>query len=148
MGKTGAVVLALVVGGVIGFVIGMPKGGHGGPALTPAQKCLTPNNQIIDVSLKGTPTCPDATLSKSNNDEIVWLSPQDTSLWISIPSGGLGSTSSGSTGRYTIPQSYTPNSTPTPIIYDINVFGRGTPTPAANAPRPTPQANGRIIIMK
>ena len=144
MGKTGAVVIAVIVGGAIGYYIGTrPKGG--GVPITPAQKCLTPNNQIIDVSLQGTPSCPEARLSKSNKDEIVWYAPQDTNLWISFPSGGLGSTSSGSTNRFTIPGTYTPNNTP--IYYGINVFGRGTPTPLPQMPTPSPQANGRIIIM-
>lgn len=146
MGRTGAVVLALVVGGVIGYLIGTrPKGGDG-VQTTPAEKCLTPGNQVIDVSLQGTPSCPEAKLSKSHNDEIVWQSPQDSTLWISFPSSGLGSTSSGSTSRFTIPQTITPNNTP--IDYRINVFGNGTPTPGRLTPTPLPQGNGRIIIMK
>jgi hypothetical protein len=147
MGRTGAVVLALVVGGAIGYYIGTrPKGGTENPP-TPAQKCLTPGNQIIDVSLQGTPTCPDAVLSKQNNDGIIWQTTPGATLWISFPSGGFGTSgSSGNTHRFTIPQSYTPNKTPTPINYQINVFGIGTPTPQALTP--SPQANGRIIIMK
>lgn len=147
MGKTGAVVLAVIVGGAIGYYIGTrPKGGTGdGGLITPAQKCLTPNNQIIDVSLQGTPSCPEARVSKSQKDEIVWQAPQDTFLRISFPAGGLGSTSSGNTNRFTIPGAYTPNNTP--IIYGINVFGRTTPTPLPQMPSPSPQANGRIIIM-
>ena len=123
MGKTGAVVIAVIVGGAIGYYIGTrPKGGTGdGVSITPAQKCLTPNNQIIDVSLQGTPSCPEARVSKSNKDEIVWQSPQDTSLWISFSSGGLGSSNGGNTNRFTIPGTYTPNNTP--IYYGINVFG-------------------------
>ena len=145
MGKTGAVVLALVVGIGIGYYIGTrPKGG--GDGQVPAT-CITPQDHIIDVSLQGTPTCPDAVLSKRNNNQIVWQTTPGATLWISFPTGGFGSSSSGgNTQRFSIPQTYTPNLTPTPIDYRINVFGIGTPTPQGLTP--TPQAHGRIIIMK
>ena len=149
MGKTGAVVLALVVGVVIGYYIGTrPKGG-GGVEITPQEKCRTPQNQFIGVSLQGTPVCSDVAVSKSADDKIQWETTPGASLWISFPSGGFGATNSGGTNtqQFSVPRTYTVTGTPTPIDYRINVFGIGTPTPPQGV-TPTPQANGRIIIMK
>jgi hypothetical protein len=149
MGKTGAVVLALIVGVAIGGLYfglhGKGGGGHcGGPQQETPQTCLTPNYHNVNVAANGKPECLDVVIY--SDDQITWFSPQGTNISVDIP--GYNSNSWGNSARFIVPQIYTPLSTPTPIPFGIRVYNTGTPTPGPGTPTPQTTLNGRIIIMK
>jgi hypothetical protein len=144
--KAGLVIGALILGGVVGYLIGkLPHGNGDGTQNT--NLCATPGNQILDITpTSGEPSCAQATISEGAGQQVVWQSEADTYPWIrfvdanTFPTLNIqGSTvRSGPVGPMVTP--------PGEFKYMINVLRKGTPTPEAKTPTPTPQTYGRIII--
>jgi len=151
MGRTGAVVLALIVGLGVGYYLGTLSkgGGHGGggnPGLV--DYCLTPQPQHIDVGANGAVSCPTgAAISQQFDSPVYWTSQSGSTLWVNFdkPVPFTTMTSDGNVvSAHGVLRTFTP---PVTAVYHTNVFLAGTPTPGPLTPTPR-SMDGRIIIMK
>ena len=157
--KIGLVLVVLLLGGLIGFLVGrasVPPVPAPPPCPTPAatpvatNPCTDPGNKAIAVNAGGTPSCPDAWLYTTSNDQATWTAPSGSTLVIAFKDQGIFSLQSSPTNPNQVssgaPSSSAPHNTPFP--YWVYVYGKGTPTPtpAARTPTPAVTPQGRIII--
>jgi hypothetical protein len=159
---TGVVLGVLLLGGLAGFLIGrvtapvppilvcptpVPT-----PPSTPiaVDPCTDPGTKNIAISAAGSPSCYDAWLWTTSNDQAVWTAPAGSTLVIAFKDQGIFTLQSSQTNPNKV-SSGAPSTSAQhnyPYGYAAYVYGRGTPTPRPGTPTPTPVAGqlGRIII--
>ena len=157
---TGIVLGVLVVAGIVGFLVGRatvpvpPVPNCPTPVPTAAgtpvatDPCTDPGAKAIAVSASGAPSCYDAWLWTTSNDEAVWTAPAGSTLVIAFKDQGIFSLQSSPSSPNKVSSGSPIGSAPhnTPFPYVAYVYGRGTPTPKPGTPTPVVTPQGRIII--
>jgi hypothetical protein len=156
--KIGLVLVVLLLGALVGFLIGRASAPvrvpppRPTPVASPVETnpCTDPGNKAIAINSGGTPSCYDAWLYTTSNDQATWTAPSGSTLVIAFKEPGIFSLQSSPTSPNQVlsgaPSSTAPHNTPYP--YWVYVYGKGTPTPTPAAKTPTPAVTpqGRIII--
>jgi hypothetical protein len=143
--RIGWILVALVVGLVVGYFVGVQSGG--GTARYATNPCIGSGVKNLNVNSAGAPSCVDVEDFPANGDRVKWTGPAGSTLQVVLkdPSSFPHLSCNYNLCDSGLPASSAYSSTQE---YTIELYLKGTPTPGMGTPTPLPGngAYGRIII--